>query len=306
MAELAVVIFGGPNGSGKSTITKRVRESEGFPEHYVNADDIAQRLKPADESVETPEAKQAREVRAMHEAEAERIALIEQRESFAFETVMSHPGKLAIIDHAQRAGYTVALYFVSTCDPQINIARVAQRVAQGGHDVDPKKIVERYHRALSLLPGAVERADVSLVFDNSDVDGEAILVTRVVEGKLEVMTDTPPDYYRAALIDPYLTERPTELANVREKLQKELLGADLVGGEYNGEIVHVGAHFVVQVVQGAAILHDAAVLDACKAKVQQGAFCAIRYEHGQATSEIAVRELPGVGKAAPIPPPRAG
>jgi hypothetical protein len=184
------------------------------------------------------------------------------------------------------------LYFVSTSDPQINVARVAQRVAQGGHDVDPKKIVDRYHRALSLLPGAVERADVSLVFDNSDVDGEAQLVARVTLGDVEVMVDKDkvPDYYRVALIEPCTSGRPSELAKVREKLQKELQGADLIAGEYSGEIVHVGTHFVAQLDQGEAIFHDTAVLEACKVKVRQGEFCSIRYEHGHVTSEPVKRE----------------
>ena len=41
----------------------------------------------------------------------------------------------------------------------INIARVAQRVAQGGHDVPRDRIVARYHRTMALLPDAIVAAD---------------------------------------------------------------------------------------------------------------------------------------------------
>jgi predicted ABC-type ATPase len=39
-----LVIFAGPNGSGKSTITATFKESAGFPNNYINPDDIARNL----------------------------------------------------------------------------------------------------------------------------------------------------------------------------------------------------------------------------------------------------------------------
>ena len=53
-----------------------------------------------------------------------RQKLLAQKETFTFETVMSHPGKVELLAQAQAAGYRTYLYFVATDDPAINISRV--------------------------------------------------------------------------------------------------------------------------------------------------------------------------------------
>lgn len=46
---------------------------------------------------------------------------------------MSAPDKIDFIDRAKQAGYFVRVFFISTCDPRINAARVAVRFIEGGH-----------------------------------------------------------------------------------------------------------------------------------------------------------------------------
>ncbi len=87
--------------------------------------------------------------------------------NFAFETVMSTQGKLAMFDEARGKGYDVDMVFVTTEHSAINQQRVLNRVAQGGHAVDPEKIAERYNRAMHMLPAALERVDTASVYDNS-------------------------------------------------------------------------------------------------------------------------------------------
>lgn len=285
MAQLAVVIFGGPNGSGKSTITNEVRQEPGFPALYINADEIAQGLRVG--AHETPDQRYQREYEAMRRAEAQRLDLIARRESFAFETVMSHPSKVAIIAHAKSLGYDVALHFVSTSDPQINVERVANRVAAGGHDVDTQKIISRYHRSLSLLPAAAELADVTLVYDNSlkSSEARAQLVARVVDGKVELHAATPA-YYQERFIAPFVTERPAELEAIRKALPAEhqLHRADLVKGLSTGRIIQQGKHFTVQEHRGGVFVHDRAALAACDIKLQLGQRPSIAYRHGAITA----------------------
>ena len=48
---------------------------------------------------------------------------------------MSHISKVEFLREAKRQGYKTYLYYVSTVDPQINIARVKYRVSVGGHPV---------------------------------------------------------------------------------------------------------------------------------------------------------------------------
>jgi predicted ABC-type ATPase len=88
--------------------------------------------------------------------------------SFSFETVMSAPDKVQLLEEARGRGYRTYLYFIATEDPLINIDRVKHRVAEGGHDVPEVKIVERYHRSIALLPDALRHTDRAFLFDTSE------------------------------------------------------------------------------------------------------------------------------------------
>ncbi len=107
-----------------------------------------------------------------HAYEASRIAastrskLIERRQPLIAETVFSHPSKLDLIRDAAAAGYFTALHVVIVPE-DLAVARVAARVAAGGHTVPENKIRERYRRLWPLLVAAIELADVASVYDNS-------------------------------------------------------------------------------------------------------------------------------------------
>ncbi len=96
-----------------------------------------------------------------------RESLLESGISFSFETVMSHPSKLAFMEKAHQQGYRVYLYYVATQSAEINIGRVRSRTKEGGHDVPKNKIEERYVRSLQNLYPAVRHADRAYIFDNS-------------------------------------------------------------------------------------------------------------------------------------------
>lgn len=96
-----------------------------------------------------------------------REELLKRRVSFTMETVFSHTDKLKFMERAQAAGYKVYLYFVSTESPEINILRVAGRVAAGGHDVPSQKILSRYDRTMRNLHAALKIAYRAYLFDNS-------------------------------------------------------------------------------------------------------------------------------------------
>lgn len=86
---------------------------------------------------------------------------------FTIETVLSDNRKLEYIDLAKKLGYKIYLYFVSTKDVEINIKRVAQRVALGGHDVPVEKIRKRYVKSLENLFETIKLCDRAYFFDNS-------------------------------------------------------------------------------------------------------------------------------------------
>lgn len=133
-----------------------------------------------------------------------RRKLLEAGQTFTFETVMSHPGKVDLLRKSQQAGYRTYLYYVATDDPAINVSRVANRVALGGHAVPEEKIVKRYHKSLALLIDAIRLANRAYIFDNStsNRDGTHTWLAEVTEGrKLELKTDRIPSWFKRAVLD---------------------------------------------------------------------------------------------------------
>ena len=92
--------------------------------------------------------------------------------SFTFETVMSHESKITFLRDAKNKGYRTYLCFITTEDPDINVDRVRQRVAKGGHPVDEEKIRARYLRTMDLLIDAIEVSNRAFLFDNSSNKAE--------------------------------------------------------------------------------------------------------------------------------------
>lgn len=128
-----------------------------------------------------------------------RHQLLEQKDRFSFETVMSHPSKLEIMKQAKEKGFKVYLYFVSLQHPALNILRVKTRVDQGGHDVDEEKITSRYARTMDLLYDAIKIADSAYIFDNSG--SEPKLIAQKEAGKLTAKVDFVPPWYKMYVLD---------------------------------------------------------------------------------------------------------
>lgn len=133
-----------------------------------------------------------------------RQLLLKRQASFTFETVMSHPGKVALLKQAREAGYRTYLYYVATDDPAINVSRVANRVALGGHAVPEDKIVERYAKSLELLIPAIQNTNRAYIFDNStdNADGKHTWVAEITDGRtLELKVDLIPAWFKRAVLD---------------------------------------------------------------------------------------------------------
>jgi predicted ABC-type ATPase len=129
-----------------------------------------------------------------------RTKLLERRVSFSFETVMSSPDKVALLERAQSLGYRTYLYYVATEDPDINVARVKARVNLGGHDVPTDKIISRYARSLDFLLDAVKHSNRAYLFDNSRQGTDRLWVAEVTDARmLEIKCDPMPRWFQKAI-----------------------------------------------------------------------------------------------------------
>lgn len=92
---------------------------------------------------------------------------LKHRISFSFETVFSHPAKIDILKRAQAAGFKTYMYFIATENPVINVNRIRERVALGGHDVPEEKTRSRYLRCMEQVRYALPYLNRAYFFDNS-------------------------------------------------------------------------------------------------------------------------------------------
>lgn len=123
-----------------------------------------------------------------------RLNLLKNCDKFSFETVMSHRSKLEFIKRAKKSGYKVYLYFVSLEDSLMNVQRVEARVLQGGHGVNPEKIIHRYTRTMNSLLDALKIVDRAYLFDNSS-DSPVLFATYENDEITISDTDSTPAWF---------------------------------------------------------------------------------------------------------------
>jgi predicted ABC-type ATPase len=100
------------------------------------------------------------------------------------------------VQEATKLGFEIRLLYVILPTVEMNIERVRQRVAAGGHDVAETKIRERRERSLQQLPWFLQHADLALIFDNSA--SKPKLVGRKEQGEI-VLDPAAPETIRTAV-----------------------------------------------------------------------------------------------------------
>lgn len=189
-------LLAGPNGAGKSTLYRALVASgtlDGALE-FVNAD-LYERSHL--QHIADP---QQRSEAARDWADGRRQALLQAGIGFVSETVFSHASKLQLVSRAQALGYQVVLYVVSVGDRRRLLARVSQRVQEGGHPVPAKRILERYPRSMAHLHKAVRLADLAFVYDAAEVErGGPVLVALCEKEQTTWLVKKPPAWVTALL-----------------------------------------------------------------------------------------------------------
>jgi predicted ABC-type ATPase len=184
-----MTIFAGPNGSGKSTTVNYYIDSGRCPGKYICPDNFV-----AVEDRNKPEAY----IKAMQDAETARHQEIALGNSFSFETVLSTVSKLEFIRHAKRQGYKIHVVYITTSSPEINIARVKDRVKHGGHDVPHDKIISRYEKSMQLMFDVVSESDTAEFYDNSGF--EPLFIAEKTENNTLRVAQNPPEWFKKYFI----------------------------------------------------------------------------------------------------------
>ena len=184
-------ILAGGNGSGKSTFYNTQLKPLGLP--FINADSIAKEL--------YPEAPESHSYDAAKIAAHMRIELLAKGESFCFESVFSHPSKIDFVAQAKANGYEVVLVFIHLDDQNLNLARIAQRVAAGGHSVPAEKVKSRIPRTLKYIKAAIPLCDKVYVLGNQSCELPFEKIATLSHEILTLHNDEIPVWVQSLLSD---------------------------------------------------------------------------------------------------------
>ena len=157
-----ILIIAGPNGAGKTLFATEFLPSEAECPNFINADHIAAGLKPFRPHLAA--------IRAGRLMLSMIHGYVSQGESFSFETTLSGRGYARLIPRWRERRYWIKLFYLRLLTPEMAIARVAQRTAEGGHDVPVSVIKRRFHSGWRNFEHIYrDLVDEWAVYDNSGV-----------------------------------------------------------------------------------------------------------------------------------------
>jgi predicted ABC-type ATPase len=164
----SVIVLAGPNGAGKSTAAPLLLKGKLAVTEFVNADVIAQGL-----SGFNPDAVSFVAGRIMLRRMRE---LAKEKASFAFETTLASRTFAPWLERLVQEGYRFHLVFLWLPSVELALARVADRVRMGGHDVPELTVRRRYHSGLRNFFQIYQPMTTSWrVYDNSSAQQMKLL-----------------------------------------------------------------------------------------------------------------------------------
>lgn len=161
-------IVAGPNGAGKTTFATVFLPNFADCREFLNADLIAAGLAPF-----SPETQNVRAGRLMLERIHE---LVQAKANLGFETTLSGRTYARLLDKMRSEyGYCIYLYFLWLPSADLAVARVANRVRQGGHNIPEADIRRRFAAGLrNLFKLYLPLADGWWLYDASQMPPAAV------------------------------------------------------------------------------------------------------------------------------------
>jgi len=173
-----VYIIAGPNGSGKTTFAREFLPTYAHCPNFVNADLIAQGLSPF-----SPAAAAIKSGRLVLE---EIRGFAHKQADFGFETTLSGKSYVNLLKALKRQGYKLHLFFLWVPGPELAVARIKERVAEGGHNVPIQDVKRRFNRSISNFFRLYEPLLDSWMFFNN-AGSVPILIAKRKNGQSEII-----------------------------------------------------------------------------------------------------------------------
>jgi predicted ABC-type ATPase len=153
-------VIAGSNGAGKTTFVRQFLPRYASCREFLNADLMAAGISPFDPD--------AAAVAAARTLLARMKELIRHGKNFGFETTLAGKTYLSILRDMRERGYRTHLFYLWLPDVDMAIARVAERVEEGGHNVPEAAVRRRFEVGpQNLRKLYVPLFDTWMLFDNS-------------------------------------------------------------------------------------------------------------------------------------------
>ena len=133
------VLIAGANGAGKTTLARRLLPAAYPDARFLNADEIQR-----EEGFSSPSA-------AGRELISRLKTVSEAGDSFVVETTLSSASYGRQFAAWRGRGYWVTVHYIEAVSADFAVARVARRVAAGGHGIPELDIRRRYARGRVLF-----------------------------------------------------------------------------------------------------------------------------------------------------------
>lgn len=158
--EKVCYIVAGPNGAGKTTFAAVYLPKEARCFNFINADLIAagiSPLRPEDAGLE-----------AGRILLAKMDSFISEGVSFGFESTLSGTAYAKRVSAMKSAGYRIVIFYLKIASSVLAVARVKERVKEGGHNVPEKDVLRRFDKSWTNFCEIYRPlADKWIVFENS-------------------------------------------------------------------------------------------------------------------------------------------
>ena len=172
-----VYIIAGPNGSGKTTFASKFLPDYVRCSNFVNADLIARGLSPF--SPRNAAIKAGKLVLSqIHEFAKTGV-------DFSFESTLAGKLYVNLFKALKTKGYKLHLFFLWIPDSQLSIARIKDRVAEGGHHVPTEDVKRRFNRSINnFFKLYMPLLDKWMLFNNSGI--KPSLIAKKNNGGIEI------------------------------------------------------------------------------------------------------------------------
>jgi predicted ABC-type ATPase len=178
-----VIVLGGPNGAGKTTASRTLLAETLNLLTFVNADVIAQGL-----AAFNPESVAMEAGRIMLQRLED---LAQQRADFAFESTLSGRSYARWLASLGQAGYQIQLVYFWLASADLAVARVAERVRMGGHNIPEDTIRRRYRASIgNLFRLYFPLAHSWKVYDNSQPDEPELIAAVEQNGRERILNES--------------------------------------------------------------------------------------------------------------------